>query len=127
MSIKKKNPISFIFVCVFLVAILAGCLPAPTINQSPISTSVNYQKTFEDDFSNPASGWSRQRDENFIADYENGAYVIYILNHTQSALWGILKRPIEGSVVVDVDVTKLDGGTKNDMGIICRFQDPQNF
>lgn len=127
MLTKRKIPFQIFIKCALLPVIFASCLPTPTINQTPLPTSVNYQKTFTDDFSNPASGWSRQRDENFIADYENGSYTIYIRNHSQSTLWGNLNRPIEGSVVVDVEVTKLEGGSKNDMGIICRFQDPQNY
>ena len=43
-----------------------------------------------------------------------------------STMWGVAGGWFD-NVVIDVDVTKVSGDDENEMGIICRHQDEENF
>jgi len=80
---------------------------------------------FQDDFSRVASGWDRYKDDTYVADYDDGAYRIGIFTPETSA-WA---RPhLEFSDVhIQVSATKADGSDNNVFGVLCRYQDAQNF
>ncbi len=119
---KFLTPSLFI---IFLLT-LSACQSAPAA-VSPTHQPVNWRSAFLDDFSTTNSGWTRHSDANYVNDYDNGGYRIHIVNHLQSALWGILDRQFGNDVAVDTDI-RFDGGSaKNDMGVICRFIDSQNY
>ena len=123
---RQKYTLNLLIFSILALA-LSSCQLVPAATLSPMPTSGTYHQVLTDNFSDPNSGWTRQRDANFIADYDNGGYRIHIINKTQSSLWGINNHPINGSVTVEVDATFIDGSSKNDMGIICRFQNPENY
>ena len=123
---KYKTILQFLIFFIY-AALISGCQLFPAATSVPIPTSGTYHPVFNDNFDNPNSGWTRQRDANFIADYEDGAYQIHILNKSQASLWGINSHPVQGNVVVEVDAVFIDGGKKNDLGIICRFHNPENY
>lgn len=80
---------------------------------------------FEDDFSDPNSGWIVYHDDEFSADYQNGEFLIDVKpeNSTNSGIYD----QYFGDVVVSVDA-RIDMATGvGDYGIICRFQDNDNF
>lgn len=80
---------------------------------------------FQDDFSRVASGWDRYIDDTYVTDYADGAYRIGIFTPETSA-WA---RPhLEFSDVrIQVSATKADGSDNNVFGVLCRYQDAQNF
>lgn len=80
---------------------------------------------FEDDFSNPNSGWDRYSDGEGYTDYDNGAYKIGVYSDTLF-YWA---NPYEnfGDVVVEVQGMKTSGGDDMQYGIICRHQDIENW
>lgn len=80
---------------------------------------------FEDDFSNTSSGWDRFEDELTLTDYHQGQYRISIKTDSYFA-WA---TPYENfdDVIIEVDAVKLSGGEENDIGIICKHQDTENF
>jgi hypothetical protein len=80
---------------------------------------------FTDDFSNPESGWSRRSDDTVISDYSQGAYRIWV-NNTQFDAWGKASLDVEDAVI-EVDATAVGGSLTNDYGVICRYQDADNF
>jgi len=81
---------------------------------------------FSDDFSNTGSGWDRSQDANYVSDYANGGYRIYV-NDTNYDLWANPSKSFPGDVRVEVDATKTGGPDDNDFGLICRYQDTDNF
>lgn len=81
---------------------------------------------FFDDFSNPASGWNRDRTDDYVMDYENGAYRIQI-KKANWAFWANPKKNFEGDVIIEVDASKRAGSDKNGFGVICRYQDENNY
>jgi hypothetical protein len=92
-----------------------------------VPTSAPVRKTlFEDDFSDPTSGWPSSSDADKYADYSgDGRYLIQVIA-AQHDVW---VHPGEdfADVRIEVDATKSFGPDNNDFGIICRFQDSDNF
>jgi len=82
---------------------------------------------FQDSFENKNSGWDKVRTPEGITDYENGKYRI-LLTLENADVWanpGLKNLP--KNVQVEVDATKQAGPDDNDYGIICRYQNDQNF
>jgi hypothetical protein len=80
---------------------------------------------FSDDFSDPDSGWDRVQSDEGVTDYENSAYRIFV-DQSQHDYWANPGRSF-GDVQVEVDATKIGGPDDNDFGLICRYQDVENF
>ena len=80
---------------------------------------------FQEDFTNPSSGWNQVSAENGITDYDDGAYRIFI-NETNMDVWA---RPglHFTDVVIEVDTFKVGGDRNNRFGIICRASHTNNF
>jgi len=80
---------------------------------------------FQDDFSDPSSGWDRVDVNEGVTDYVDGAYRIYV-NSSNTDVWANPSLNF-GDVQIDVDATKVGGDDNNDYGVICRYQDGENF
>jgi hypothetical protein len=120
------------FLVIFMMLSLAvmGCQLAKLAAGQPASTSVSVSTAaakplFSDDFSDPSSGWDRVNDEEGINDYSNGGYRIFV-NKLNWYFWSNPGLQFT-DVVIDVDAQKTAGPDENDYGIICRYQDEQNF
>ncbi|MCJ7511863.1 MAG: hypothetical protein MUO23_02700 [Anaerolineales bacterium] len=110
-----RTPAVAIAVFAAMVGGCAGLLPSP----QPGSI------LFQDDFSRASSGWDRYRDSSVESDYSADTYQIAVYEPERIA-WS---RPglRFTDVVIDVDATVTDGPENNALGVICRYQDPQNF
>jgi hypothetical protein len=97
----------------FACALAGGATPDPNI-------------LFQDDFSNTSSGWDRVNKSDSVTDYSDGAYRIWV-NKPQYDLWANPGKQFEGNVSVEVDATKKAGPDQNDFGVICRYEDINNF
>ena len=105
----------------FLVIILTACqssLIAKLVTQSG-------QALYHDDFSNPANGWPQTVSTNGTLGYADGAYQMLV----QSAGYDLraVSGQTYGDVQIEVDATRLAGPVSNRLGLICRFQDRDNF
>lgn len=80
---------------------------------------------FEDDFSDPGTGWDIHTDINGSTDYNNGGYLISS-NVDQYFLWSNPGLSFN-DVIIEVDATKIGGGDDNQFGVICRYRDENNF
>jgi hypothetical protein len=80
---------------------------------------------FADDFSDPNSGWDQFRDGNAITDYEDGGYRISV-NEDNTDFFANPGKNF-GDVVVEVTADKIGGPDDNNFGVICRYQDEENF
>jgi len=80
---------------------------------------------FQDDFSDPASGWTRVMTANGQSDYADGVYRIFV-DQPDMDIWA---RPSLdfGDVRVEVDAIKVGGDRDNRFGVICRAVDTSNF
>ena len=96
--------------------------PAATVEAAASSGSV----IFKDDFSNTSSGWDKLTDDSGTTDYLNGQYEISVAD-TSSFLFANPSNLADTSdVSIEVDILK-SNDVQHDMGIICRYQDPDNF
>lgn len=104
--------------------LLSGCLDIPLSGLTWMEPASN-QILFQDDFSDPTSGWMTLKDANQVMDYEFNGFRIWT-NRPNFDVWSVPRLHLK-DVRIDVDATKLAGSDDNDFGIICRYQDPQNF
>jgi hypothetical protein len=100
-------------------------IKTPTSGQTALP-GFDLNSVFKDDFSNPASGWDRLRTNDGITDYENGKYRISV-NKTNTLIWATPRKTFNGEVGIEVDATKAGGPDKNEFGVICRYQDADNY
>ncbi len=96
---------------------------------SPSATATPQAKIlFQDDFSDPGSGWDRVKDDTTgsLTDYVDGRYRI-LVNESQTDIWANPGKNFDGDIVVAVDAVRNSGPKDNDFGIICRYQDADNY
>jgi len=106
-----------------LVASTLACSLSPVVGSSGPQASGD--TVFQDDFSNTSSGWDSVRTDDGMTDYDGGVYRI-VVEKSQSDYWANPGLSLE-DVRVEVDATKGGGPDDNDYGIICRYQDTENF
>ena len=81
---------------------------------------------FADDFSDSTSGWDVYVTDNKVSDYYDGSYRIFT-TETQFDVWANPSLDFSEPVRIEVDATKIGGPDDNDFGIICDYQDIENF
>lgn len=81
---------------------------------------------FEDDFSNPNSGWRTFQDSDGSADYSNGGFRIKVTGASY-LLWSNPNQSLQNDITIHVDATKTGGPDDNAFGVICRYQGSDNF
>ena len=80
---------------------------------------------FQDDFSDPESGWDSLQNEDGITDYQNGQYRI-LVDTTNTDVWANPGLNFTDTTI-EVDATKAGGDDNNDFGVVCRYKDGDNF
>lgn len=114
-------------ISVLVLASLACSIPFSSGSDSgdPAATQLPENLLFQDDFSDPASGWDRVDQSDGITDYADGVYRIFV-NTINTDIWSNPGLDF-GDVRVEVDATKVGGNDNNDFGVICRYQDSDNY
>jgi hypothetical protein len=115
------------------VATIASVAPQPTGRTSTqgitstqtLATTPVAVDLFQDDFSDPSSGWPSGEDNGSQFGYVNGSYRIYE-NKINYVHW-VTPDKLFANVSIEVDATKVSGADDNYFGILCRYQDEQNF
>jgi serine/threonine protein kinase len=97
----------------------------PTPVMTPTATKETVTLLFYDDFSDPSSGWDRVNVSEGITDYEGGEYRIWV-NTSNTDVWANPGLHFT-DVSIEVNAAKVGGPDDNDFGIICRYQDVENF
>ncbi|MBN2044111.1 MAG: hypothetical protein JW757_03745 [Anaerolineales bacterium] len=110
-----------LFISVIAIAALACSFGA----EDSGSTGGGADILFEDDFSNPESGWDRFNDGEGYTDYENGTYKIGVYTDTLF-YWANPYRNFN-DVIIEVQAQKITGGDDMQYGIICRHEDVDNW
>ena len=105
-------------VLVVPVALLSAC-------DSLLNTDVPGSLLFQDDFSRTSSGWDRYSDPSYTSDYDNGTYRIAIQTG-QTQAWANPGLELD-EVRMEVDAASVDGPLDNAFGVMCRYQDPDNY
>jgi len=97
--------------------LLAGC--------GAFGSATPGEVLFQDDFARASSGWDRYDEPGRRAAYLDGAYQIRI-DSPNSIAWGTPRFDL-GDVRLEVDAVAVDGPLDNAFGLVCRYQDPDNF
>jgi hypothetical protein len=116
--------VALLFACSIMPQVTAG---APAAGSTPGATvAATSAVIFKDDFSDLSNNWSSLTDAMGTTDYSDGKYLISVAD-TQSYLFSTPEALGDTTDVrVEVDVLK-SVDTPHDMGILCRFQDSDNF
>ncbi len=125
------------FLLTFFLWILFILLPSCTIfdqtveiNQNPTYGSEvgleNSLVLYEDDFSNPESGWQAFiTDSGSAVTYEHQG-IRFLVNEGNTDHWSIQNINIQ-DVQLAVDASKIGGPDDNIFGLICRFTEENSF
>jgi len=110
-----------------LVLLITGCARLPLISQmvSQPTQVAERDVLFIDDFSETKSGWDRFQGEIGTTDYVKETYQITI-NEANTDLFANPSLYFS-DVIIEVSASKLEGNEANNFGIICRYQDENNF
>lgn len=112
-----------------VLAALACSLPGlrtPPPVGGPEGGGVKAEVLFQDDFSNPKSGWEAAEYDAGKVGYGNGYY--YVVSYGNGdTMWGVANRSFS-DVVIEVDATQVSAPSNNntDYGVICRTADPES-
>ena len=110
--------------------------PTPTVTSTPTLTptatdtptpTIDPSILFSDDFSDIDSGWDRYSNLDGVTEYDlsHNAYRIFV-NKSFMNYWSVPGRTYS-NLVINVDAQKVAGPDENDIGVLCRYQDNQNF
>jgi hypothetical protein len=105
--------------------------PGPVLDPGPPTDTPEpagpvQQILYEDDFSNPLSGWDRASDSDGLTDYADGAYRIHVTS-AEMSMWANPNQSSYTDVRIEVDSVKTGGTDDNAFGVICRHADLNNF
>lgn len=114
-----------------LLISLALFLPAVACSMSPVEEGggdvppLPDNILFQDDFSDPTSGWDSVNLPEGITDYSDGVYRIFV-NDINTDVWSNPGLKFTDARI-EVDAVKVGGSDDNDLGVICRYVDLNNF
>ncbi|MCJ7724639.1 MAG: hypothetical protein MUP03_10940 [Anaerolineales bacterium] len=114
--LKTKCLVSFL-----VMSALAACRSTIITDLMTKPGGVLYQ----DDFSNPTSGWKHLTGPGGIMDYDGGGYRI-LITEPQQNYWSTLALDFQ-NIRIEVDALKYAGPEENRIGLICRYHDPGNY
>lgn len=99
--------------------------PEPTVTSTITVFDPEPGLLFVDDFSDRASGWPVEYSDDSVIDYFQEGYHIAV-NAPESLVWSVV-GPNFQNVRINVDARLIGGGEDNYLGLICRYQDANNF
>jgi hypothetical protein len=124
-----KKIVRSALVLLIIVLLLSGCdFFSATINELEGDKSTPTKASgvlFFDDFSHSSSGWDREDGEDGQTDYVPGGYLIWV-KQPNLDLWANPGLDL-GNVSIEADAARVDGPLSNTYGIICRYQDGDNY
>ena len=102
----------------------SAVLPPPGTDIGPLVSGS--QVLYADDFSDRQSGWDVRKTDNGESGYRDGRYFIRV-DTPKYQLWSSPGQSFEGDVIVEASAGLAKGPAENEMGVLCRYQDRQNF
>lgn len=100
--------------------------PTEVIPTDTVAPAVSQGQLLFDDFSDPGSGWDRIDTGDYYTDYYSGTYRIVVYSDMSDS-WANPDSNIFTDVSVEVEATKNAGSNDNDYGVICRYQNANQF
>lgn len=131
-DLSKKRSIGLIsMLLIMLIVPLMACSPVNSSGQPstglPITTPTPLI-LFQDDFSNPSSGWNVFRTAEIIREYVDGEFRIFVDNDKNPNDYPIafIDRTFE-DVRIEVDFHKVSGSDTTRAHLICRRASEKNY
>jgi hypothetical protein len=116
---------TFPLLAVTLVLLVSqACAPASSTGKTAQDQSQG-SILFSDDFSDPPSGWGIWNRDGGSVEYIDGGLRILIEDDFFD-FWSVAGKSFS-DVQIEVDAHKRGGPDDNDFGIICRYQNRDNF
>lgn len=114
-------------ICLTLLLLFAGCTQIPLLSNIVESSSGNISKeeVLQDDFSDKKSGWDQIRVDEGTAGYVGETYQIAIHEPNTDILTTYARTYVNSEIIVIA--ARKEGKDNNNYGVICRFQDSENF
>jgi len=110
-----------VIISLILTTLACTCNLLPSLT-GPKASPVPSNVIFQDDFSDPDSGWEVGRYDDGSVGYKSGVYSVTSLSNGNT-MWGVANRTFD-NIVIEVDATQVAAGPEsdNDYGVICREQ-----
>ncbi len=105
------------FVVILMLVLLAAC--------APVATPDAQGRLYYDDFTSRETRWPQSEDELGLTDYDDGTYHIRV-DEPSYYLWGLTGEQF-ADVRLEVDVETVNAVEGGEAGVICRFQDADNY
>ncbi len=112
------------FLLSFLSISLQGCAPVRESGASDLEIEAG-SVLYADDFSTTPSGWGIWNRAGALVEYSDGGLRIRV-DEPHYDFWSVAGQDFT-DVQIEVDTVILGGPSDNDFGIICRYQDRDNF
>ena len=80
------NNFKLFLIVIVLLSVSLAC-GSSAVSDEPQTITVEEKVLFQDDFSDPASGWDRVRNEDGIADYTDDSEYRFLVNATLVEHW----------------------------------------
>jgi hypothetical protein len=117
-----KKHLSLLIRLCLLILLTTACELSPTLGGEIVPSG---GILFKDDFSDPSSGWMQGEDEFGKTEYANGGFRILVTSDVTGKI--SIPRLLFTDTIIEVDASKVAGSDDNDYGVICRYQDENNF
>ena len=95
-------------------------------NEVSATSTAGGKVLFADDFSDASSGWDVRKTNNGSSDYRDGHYFIRV-DSPKFQLWSTTGQDFTDDVIVEAMAGPAAGPQENEMGVMCRYQDINNF
>lgn len=102
-----------------LITLSLACALQPTVTTATQPAAPSGSVLFQDDFSQPTTGWDRLQAAEGIMDYDGGGYRM-LVNSLQTNFWATPQLNLS-DVRIEVDSGKIAGPDENRIGLVCRF------
>ncbi len=116
---NRVRSVILILAALALISACSGTSAAP-------GATLTANTLFFDDFKNASSGWSLVNNDTGTAGYANGNFRISI-TPANSQIIAFPGKTFRGDVIIDVDARKSSGSDVNYYGVLCHYQNPDNY
>jgi len=111
---------------VLILMVLLSACSSLSLDHNASAAVQSGNVLFMDDFSDPSSGWETWTEPSgSMVAYQNGGLRMYVAEK-EFDYWSRPGKRVS-DVKLEVDAIKLGGPNDNDFGLICRYQDRDNF
>jgi hypothetical protein len=102
-----------------VVATLYACASQPAAPDTQ-------KALFFDNFSQSSSGWTQLKNDQGTIEYVNNYYRMFV-NKPSTLLLATPGKSFLGDVSIEVDARKIGGSDDNYIGVLCHYQNPDNY